>query len=120
MDHRRKRRVPLEIGCWLVQKDEALCFDTLDFSESGISVQTTDPLPVGRLVNLQIFTPASADPVEVQAEVVWNSVEEQGSMGLQFHRPDAAAVQSIRKIAGLMHRHAPKPHGEGSGGYSLE
>ncbi len=84
MEERKNKRLPVEVGCWLVEMDEASCFYTMNVSDTGVSVMTDMPLTVGRVVHLQFFTPASAEAVTVEAEVVWNSLEPQGSMGLRF------------------------------------
>jgi c-di-GMP-binding flagellar brake protein YcgR len=103
VEKRRERRVPLGTGCWLVHMDEVSCFDTLDVSGTGMSVLISDPLPVGKQVNLQFFTPDSANPVKVAAEVVWSSFDQdQGSMGLRFLELDETTEKVVREFGRLL------------------
>ncbi|SNB47765.1 PilZ domain-containing protein [Geobacter sp. DSM 9736] len=95
--------MPLGVGCWLVHMDEAACFDTLDVSGTGMSVLISSPLPIGRRVSLQFFTPDSAKPVPVAAEVVWTSLEDdQGSMGLRFLEMDEKTEKVVREFGRLL------------------
>lgn len=98
MEERRNKRVPVEVGCWLKEMDEASCLYTLDVSETGASVLTDDPMPVGRIVHLQFFTPASAAAVTVAAEVVWSNLEPEGGMGLRFVNLDDRTRTVIREF----------------------
>jgi c-di-GMP-binding flagellar brake protein YcgR len=109
MEQRKDKRIPLDVGCWLVHVDEASCFDTLDVSGTGMSVLISNPLPVGRQVDVQIFTAESAAPVSVPAEVVWSSMEDdQGSMGLKFlnlDEPTEKVVKEFSRRVRLQKRH---------------
>lgn len=102
MDERKNKRLPVEVGCWLVEMDEASCFYTLNVSDTGVSVMTDGLLAVGRVVHLQFFTPASAEAVTVEAEVVWNSLEPEGSMGLRFINMDEQKRNIIRDFIRLV------------------
>lgn len=100
MEKRKDKRVPLDVGCWLVHVDEVSCFHTLDVSGTGISVLISDPLPVGKQVDVQIFTAESAAPVSVPAEVVWSTVEDdQGSMGLRFLKLDEPTEKVVKEFS---------------------
>ncbi len=99
MKERTSRRMAVTTGCWLVQDDEVSCFDTFDLSESGVSVLTTAPLQVGRIVTLQFFTPLAATPLTIEAEVVWNHLEPEGGMGLRFLDMDQNTAGIIRNFA---------------------
>ncbi len=95
-------------GCWLVQADEAYCFETFDLSESGVSVLTTKPLQVGRVVKLQFFTPLAASPLTVAAEVVWSRLDPEGGMGLRFLDMDHKTVGIIREFARELKKRPPQ------------
>lgn len=99
MEKRKDKRVPLGVGCWLVHMNEASCFHTLDVSGTGMSVLISNPLPVGKQVSVQFFTPESANPVSVPAEVVWSMVEDdQGSMGLKFLSLDEPTEKVVKEF----------------------
>ena len=80
----RNRRIPVEISCWLEGTDDVSCVTTYDFSETGVSVLSSHPLPEGRVIGLRIYTPFAAEAVALQAEVVWSRTEPEGGMGLRF------------------------------------
>jgi hypothetical protein len=80
----RNRRVSVEINCWLRGVDGASCVTTLDLSETGVSVASSDPLPEGRVISLQVYTPFAADSIVLKAEVVWSRTDPEGGMGLRF------------------------------------
>ena len=90
----RCRRIPVEISCWLEGADGVSCVTTFDFSENGVSVLSSDPLPEGRVVRLRIFTPFAAEAVALEAEVVWSRTEPESGMGLRFLNMD----ENIRGI----------------------
>lgn len=100
MEKRKDKRIPLDVGCWLVHVDEVSCFQTMDVSGTGMSVLISDPLPVGKQVEVQIFTAESADPVSVPAEVVWSAIEDdQGSMGLRFLNLDEPTGKVVKEFS---------------------
>lgn len=90
------------MGCWLVEMDGASCFYTFDLSEGGVCVNTDEPLPVGRVVTLQFFTPKGAAPVTITAEVVWSRLEPTAGMGLRFTDLDPTALQVIKEFTALL------------------
>ena len=90
----RCRRIPVEISCWLEGADGVSCVTTFDFSENGVSVLSSDPLPEGRVVSLRIYTPFAAEAVALEAEVVWSRTEPESGMGLRFLNMD----ENIRSI----------------------
>jgi uncharacterized protein (TIGR02266 family) len=92
----------VEVGCWLVEMDGASCFYTFDFSDGGVCVNTDEPLPVGRVVTLQFFTPKGAAPVSVKAEVVWSRLEAPAGMGLRFLDVDPPTLQVIKEFTSLL------------------
>lgn len=107
MDERKHRRRPVEIGCWLVDDDSASCYYTFEISETGLSVATTEPLPVGRVVRLQFFTPQSASALTLEAEVVWSRVDpEESGMGLRFLALDDGMRLIIAEFTELMRQKA--------------
>ncbi len=90
--------MPVEVGCWLVEMDGASCLYTFDISESGVSVITEDPFPVGQVVTLQFFTPRSASAVTLEAQVVWSRLEPEGGMGLKFINLDGPGREVLRSF----------------------
>ncbi len=102
VDKRGCKRKRIEVGCWLVEVDGASCCHTFDISSRGVALQTDDPLPVGALVRLQFFTPRSAKPVTVTAEVVWTRLEPDSAMGLSFLAEDTATSTLIAEFTGLL------------------
>lgn len=84
----RCRRIPVEISCWLEGADGISCITTFDFSENGVSVLSSDPLPEGRVVSLRVYTPFAAEAIALKAEVVWSRTEPEGGMGLRFLNMD--------------------------------
>lgn len=80
----RNRRIPVEINCWLCGVDGASCVTTLDLSETGVYVASSDPLPEGRVISLQVYTPFAAGSIVLKAQVIWSRTEPEGGMGLRF------------------------------------
>ncbi len=91
-----------------MQSDGASCFDTFDLSESGVSVVTTAPLQVGRIVKLQFFTPLAASPLTIEAEVVWSRLDPEGGMGLRFLDMDEKTAGIIREFARELKKRPPQ------------
>jgi PilZ domain len=90
--------MPARLGCWLVESDEAVCCGTFEISETGVSVKCSSPPAVGRIVRLQFYTPLSAGPVNVEAEVVWNTFEPDGAMGLRFLDMDEKTKSVMKEL----------------------
>lgn len=103
MKERACRRVPVRIGCWLVEVDGAACLYTFDLSERGVCLVSDEPLPVGKVVRLHFFTPQGATPVEATAEVVWSTEEADRSlMGLCFLETSELVQATIREFTALL------------------
>lgn len=103
MDERRSRRRVVEIGCWIVDDDSASCYYTFEISETGLSVATTEPLPVGKIVQLNFFTPQSATALKVDAEVMWSRIDpEESGMGLRFLDTDDGMKLTIAEFTELI------------------
>ena len=98
MEKRKCKRSPARLGCWLVGMDEAVCCGTFEISETGVSVQCSDPPAAGRTVRLQFYTPLSAGAVTVEAEVVWSTLEPEGAMGLRFLDVDDGTMNVLREL----------------------
>jgi PilZ domain len=90
--------MPARLDCWLVESDEAVCCGTFEISETGVSVKCSNPPAVGRIVRLQFYTPLSAGPVNVEAEVVWNTFESDGAMGLRFLVMDEKTKSVMKEL----------------------
>lgn len=102
VERRREKRMPVRLGCWLVEKDGASCCQTFDLSDTGVSILASDPPAPGQSVILQFFTPLSAGAVTVEAEVVWSRLEPEGAMGLRFMSLDEATRNIIREFARMV------------------
>lgn len=102
MEGRKSKRLSVEVGCWLVEMDGATCLYTFDLSDEGVAVVTEDPLPVGRSVTLQFFTPRSASAVTLKAQVVWSRLEPEGAMGLRFLDLDIRGRETLREFTRLL------------------
>lgn len=103
MEERRYRRKAAEFGCWLVEGEEVSCYNLSDISESGAFVATQDPLPVGKVVQLQCYTPHSAHAVQLQAEVVWSRSEpDECGMGIRFLNMDEAKKRALAELLVMM------------------
>lgn len=107
MEKRQCKRTPAQLGCWLVENDEAVCCGTFEISESGVSVQCSNPPMTGRIVRLQFYTPLSAGAVTVEAEVVWNTFEPEGAMGLRFLDMDDGTRSVLRELMRQQKRSMP-------------
>ena len=107
MDKRGCRRLPIKVGCWMVELDAITCIQTFDMSDEGVSVLCDEPLPVGKALSLRFFTPHSADPVLVEAEVVWN--RESGTSyaaGLRFIAMDQKVRRMINEFTAMLQERA--------------
>lgn len=103
MEERQCKRKLVECGCWVVGEEGATCFRIMDISDSGAFVATLHPLAVGRVTELQLFTPRSAAPVTVRAEVVWNSLDpDSAGMGVRFLDLDDEKLLAVRELARLL------------------
>jgi c-di-GMP-binding flagellar brake protein YcgR len=100
----RNRRIPIEISCWLEGADDISCVTTYDFSETGVSVLSSDPLPEGRVVSIRVYTPFAAEPVALKAEVVWSRTEPEGGMGLRFLDLDENTRSILRGTVRIMQK----------------
>lgn len=96
-ESRSCKRKPLGVACWVIANEEVVCYQTSDISDTGISLTTSNPLEVGRIVELQLFLPTSASPLSVTAEVVWSDMEGEG-MGLQFLERGEKVLTALRDL----------------------
>ena len=112
MDARTCRRMPVKVGCWLVELGGSSCVYTFDISEKGVSVVTEDPFPVGQVVTLQFFTPHSATAVTLEAEVVWSCLEPEGGMGLKFINIDEEGKAILAEFTRLLRQQKEEAEGQ--------
>ncbi len=99
MEKRKCKRTPVRLDCWLGGTDEEVCCGTFEMSETGVSVRCPDPPAAGRRVRLQFYTPLSAGPITVEAEVVWSTLEPEGVMGLRFLDADDDTLNLLTELA---------------------
>jgi len=98
----RSGRIQVDISCWLEGSEGVSCVTTLDLSDTGLSMVSSDPLPEGRIVSLRFFTPFAAEPIALNAEVVWSRTEPEGGMGLKFLDMDDKIKVVLRETARLL------------------
>lgn len=99
---KRDGRILVEISCWIEGPEGVHCVTTFDLSDAGVSVLSSDPLPEGRVVNLQFFTPFAAESVDIKAEVVWSRTGPDGGMGLRFLNMDKKSKMILMETALLL------------------
>lgn len=100
VEGRKHKRANIQFGCWIVSQDgESCCCTTFDISDNGISISTNSPLPVGQSISLQFFTPHSASPLCLSAEVVWNSTGSESAMGLKFLAITDEEIEMLKEMA---------------------
>src|SRR5688572_765770 len=66
---------------------------TLNISEGGLAVRTTNPLPVDSVVRTRFRLPAGRTDIQADARVAW--VDQRVGMGLQFTKVDDASQAAI-------------------------
>ena len=103
MEGRKNKRAQCQVGCWIVRHDgESCCCSTFDISDSGVSISTNTPLPVGQIIRLQFYTPQSASALSISAEVIWSCTEQNGSMGLRFLDIPDEELKILKEMASQM------------------
>jgi len=109
-ERRKYTRYPgLLVEYSLYSKDNEESFQksalTKDISLGGICIYIKEPLEIGSLMNLRIYFFEMKEPVEVKAEVMWQSkAGELGNhaIGLEFKEIDEAnRSMLIKQIAAL-------------------
>jgi|GEM_PF-1426889 len=100
MEGRRHKRLQVQVGCWIVGEDDVgFCCSSFDISDNGISIYIEDPLPIGKSVTLQFYTPSSAAALSITAEVIWSRTEPDGAMGLRFVDISDEQLGTLRDLA---------------------
>lgn len=100
MEGRKFKRLQVQVGCWIVVEDDVgFCCSSFDISDNGISLCIEDPLPIGKSVTLQVYTPASAAALSIPAEVIWSRTEPDGAMGLRFIEISGGQLETLRELA---------------------
>jgi hypothetical protein len=99
---KRDGRILVQTSCWIEGPEGFHCVTTFDLSDAGVSVICSQPLPEGRVVNLQFFTPFAAEAVEIEAEVVWSRTGLDGGMGLRFLNMDKKTKMILMETALLL------------------
>lgn len=112
MECRRHKRTQVKVGCWINGKDSDSCCSSYDLSESGISISTEAPLPVGQQATLQFYTHQSASALTVTAEVIWSRLEPDGAMGLRFVDINPEQMESLRTLILLVKHRERDLHGD--------
>ncbi len=105
----REKRIPAKLGCWIDGEGGGTCVTITDLSETGIAVMSRDPLPEGRVVSIKLYTPFAAEPIPIEAEVVWSRMEPESGMGLRFLDLDEKARGVLKGTVRLLRIHGKGP-----------
>ncbi len=92
-DERRAHpRVPIMLAAEVRHGTETTVVATQDLSEAGACITTSDALPVGSEVEVDVELPNRNEPARVKAEVRWNRG---GKAGLLFRSGSVAAIAAF-------------------------
>ena len=106
---RRSPRAPVEVQ---VDYETAVAGHSVNLSQSGIFVRTTQPLPLGETLTLRFRLPGVGGELRIRGKVIWSKQEPGGTypqgMGIRFGRLPreqtaqiAAFVSRVRRERGL-------------------
>jgi len=98
---RRHRRLPVELHVdWRVKEAKGQFSSQLDdIGPGGAFIRTTDFLPIGTEIILDVMPPGSVVPLSVAGRVVWtrHTAGEEG-IGVEFKARDAGGVRRLREL----------------------
>lgn len=102
---RRDPRVPIQLKVDVESPNEHYLFEySSNLSQSGIFIETTEPLEPGTLVNIQFSLPEQY-LIRTQGEVIWVNDEEddEPGMGIKFRgladRDREMILNALKKLA---------------------
>jgi uncharacterized protein (TIGR02266 family) len=98
---RRHRRLPVELRVdWRVKESRSQFSSHLDdIGPGGAFIRTTDFLPPGTEIILDVLPPGSVTPLSVAGRVAWtrHTPGEEG-VGVEFKARDAGGVRRLREL----------------------
>jgi len=104
---RRHRRLPVVISVdWRAKSDRNWHISAVeDIAEGGAFVRTTEFLPVGTSVILEIVAPGGQNKIAIEAMVAWtrHTPGEEG-MGVEFRRRDIGGTRLLREVVRRIER----------------
>lgn len=98
---RRHRRLPVELAVSWRPKELRASYESQldDIGEGGAFIRTTEFMPVGSSVILEITAPGSSAAVELEARVAWTEHTPGGEgMGVEFRCRDAGGTRRLREL----------------------
>lgn len=108
LTQRRHRRLPVEIRVdWREKSDRSWHIASVeDIGEGGAFIRTTDFLPVGTSVILEITAPGGERKIPIEANVVWtrHTPDEEG-MGVEFRCRDLGGSRLLKELVRRIERY---------------
>jgi len=98
---RRFKRLPVEIRVgWRLKTDREWHIDQVeDIAEGGAFIRTTQFLPVGTMVILEIIVPGGQRTIAIEAEVIWTRhTQNEEGIGVEFKRRDSGGARLLQEI----------------------
>jgi uncharacterized protein (TIGR02266 family) len=99
LDHRRHHRFLARFRCWCESEQVTVFTRVANLSESGLSLQTSMPLPVGAVALVRFAGPNS---FEARVRVIWAQRDPSQApvgMGLQFLELNEAHRETILALS---------------------
>jgi Tfp pilus assembly protein PilZ len=107
LSQRRHRRLPVEIRAgWRLKSERDWHVSQLDdIGEGGAFVRTTNFLPVGSPLLLEITAPGGERTILIEGRVTWtrHTPGEEG-IGVEFRRRDSGGVRLLQEIVRRLER----------------
>jgi hypothetical protein len=92
---RRHERVPADFLVQIRGDEGRIADHARDFSEGGLGVATTNPLPAMTLVSLRLTLPHHRVPVDVLGRVMWSSPN---TMGIRFEQSEPRIHDTLDRM----------------------
>lgn len=95
---RRHARLPIEVPVRFRTPESADFSETTltEISIGGCSLRTSDPLPMGTEVILEIMPPGAVSPIAISAQVTYHAGG--GDTGLKFLARDSGGSRRLREL----------------------
>jgi len=109
---RRHRRLPVELRVgWRLKSDRSWHIDQLDdIGEGGAFIRTTDFLPLGSQVILEIIAPGGERKISIEGRVAWtrHTPNEEG-IGVEFRCRDSGGARLLQELVRRIERLEREP-----------
>lgn len=92
---RRHERVPADFLVQIRGAEGRIADHAKDFSEGGVGVNTSNPLPAMTLVSLRLELPHHTLPVDVLGRVMWSGPK---GMGIRFEQSEPRIHDSLDRL----------------------